>query len=115
MARLTGEALLEHIKRNGGNKSRDELIADAGYVVTRNNKPSLQRTDFMQAFADAQGLSLGPATNPHRRGKEPGYQLKVGPKGMVPVGVSYTSMIGAEPGETLQVEIDGDCIVLSRL
>ena len=113
MARLKGEELIHFITNKGGELDRNSLIAEAGYVVIRNGKPSIQRTDFMQAMAEAQGMTIGPAAVGPGRGKEPGFLLKVGPKGMVPVGAAYTSKIGLDPGEKVQVEIDGDCIVLS--
>ena len=113
MTRLVGQELLDFIKEKGGEMDRNSLYAEAGYVVTRNGKPSLQRTDFMQAFAEAQGMTIGPASAGPGRGKEPGFVLKVGPKGMVPVGAAYTSKINLSPGQHVQVEIDGDCIVLS--
>ena len=113
MARLKGDELLQFIKEQGGEMDRNSLIAEAGYVVTRNGKPSLQRTEFMQSFAEAQGMTIGPASVGPGRGKEPGFLLKVGPKGMVPVGAAYTTKIGLEAGQKVQVEIDGDCIVLS--
>jgi hypothetical protein len=113
MNKLKGEALLQHIKDNGAVLDRNTLIADAGYIVTRNGRPNLQRTQFMQAMADAQGIALGPPSTGPGRGKEPGFVLTVGPKGMVPVGAAYTTMIGLSAGQKVQVEIDGDCIVLS--
>lgn len=113
MARLKGDELVQFIKEKGGEMDRNSLIAEAGYVVTRNSKPSLQRTDFMQAFAEAQGMTIGPASVGPGRGKEPGFVLKVGPKGMIPVGAAYTSKVGLKAGQRVQVEIDGDCIVLS--
>ena len=58
-------------------------------------------------------MTLGPPSVGPGRGKEPGFVLKVGPKGMVPVGAAYTSKIGLAAGQHVQVEIDGDCIVLS--
>lgn len=112
MARLTGEALLEHVKANAG-ADRDEIIESAGYVATRNGKRSLQRTEFFQALSQAQGLEIGPTVPRNNKGKEPGFQLKVGPKGMIPVGPAYTSKIGVKPGGYVNVEIDGDCIVLA--
>jgi hypothetical protein len=112
MSKLKGDELLEHIKEKGALLDRNTLIADAGYIVTRNGRPSLQRTEFMQAMADAQGMTLGPPSAGPGRGKNPGFKLKVGPKGMVPVGAAYTSKIGLTAGQHVLVEIDGDCIVL---
>ena len=92
---------------------RDVVIEQAGYVANRNGRPSLQRTDFFQALSAAQGLSIGPALVREGKGKQPGFKLKVGPKGMVPVVPVYTCKIGVEPGGYVSVEIDGDCLVLA--
>ena len=112
MAKLTGVELLEHVKANAG-ADRDVVIDTAGYVAIRNGKRSLQRTEFFQALSLAQGLEIGPTVPRNNKGKEPGFKLKVGPKGMVPVGPAYTSKIGVEPGGYVSVEIDGDCLVLA--
>lgn len=112
MTRLTGDALLDHVRESHG-MDRDVVIERAGYVANRNGRPSLQRTDFFQALSAAQGLSIGPTLVREGKGKQPGFTLKVGPKGMVPVGPAYTQRIGLNSGDYVKVEIDGDCIVLA--
>lgn len=112
MARLKGDALLEHVKSNLGT-DRDQVIQEAGYVAYRNGRMSLQRTDFFQALSAAQGLDIGPTMTRSGNGKQPTFRLKVGPKGMVPVGSAYTGKINLSPGDYVQVEVDGDCLVLS--
>lgn len=111
---LRGQDLLDYLAKNEG-EERDKLIVGAGYAGTRNGKQSLQRTRFFEALAEANGHKLGPAVAQREsQGKEATYRLRVGPRGLVPVGPAYTSQIGLEPGSYVRVVIDGDAIVLEH-
>jgi len=113
MAKLRGQALLQYLKENAGADER-VLIEGAGYSTTRSGKLSLQRTDFYRAVGDANGLAIGSfsADNSGGNGKEATYLLKVGPKGLVPVGRAYTTQCGMKPGDFVKVIIEDGAIVL---
>ena len=113
MAKLRGQALLQYLKENAGADER-VLIEGAGYSTTRSGKLSLQRTDFYRAVGDANGLAIGSfsADNSGGNGKEATYLLKVGPKGLVPVGRAYTTQCGMKPGQFVKVIVEDDCIIL---
>jgi hypothetical protein len=113
MAKLRGQALLQFLKENAGADER-VLIEGAGYSTTRSGKLSLQRTDFYRAVGDANGLAIGSfsADNSGGNGKEATYLLKVGPKGLVPVGRAYTTQCGMKPGQFVKVIVEDDCIIL---
>jgi hypothetical protein len=113
MAKLRGQALLQYLKENAGADER-VLIEGAGYSTTRSGKLSLQRTDFYRAVGDANGLAIGSfsADNSGGNGKEATYLLKVGPKGLVPVGRAYTTQCGMKPGDFVKVIIEDGVIIL---
>jgi hypothetical protein len=110
--RLTGEALLTFIRQNPDG-DRDALALDAGYYLMRNGKPSVQRTEFLQALTEAHGTPVGRTVPPKgKKGKDPCYKIKVSPKGIAPIGPSYTSQIGVEPGQYVMVTIEDGGIYL---
>ena len=113
MAKLRGQALLQYLKQNAG-ADEHVLIEGAGYSTTRSGKLSLQRTDFYRAVGEANGLAIGSfsADNSGGNGKEATYLLKVGPKGLVPVGRAYTTQCGMKPGDFVKVIIEDGVIIL---
>ena len=60
----------------------------------------------------AQGLDIGPTIVRDNKGKDPSYRLKVGPKGLVPVGSAYTTQIGLNQGDYVKVIVEDDCLIL---
>jgi hypothetical protein len=115
MARLQGEELLDFLKANEG-AELEKLIEGAGYTASRGGRRTLQKSKFFAAFSQANGYNLGSFTvnMPEGLGKEASYRLKVGPKGLIPVSRAYTDQIGLKPGDYVNVEIDGDAILLVR-
>ena len=111
MSKLVGQALIDFVKQHQG-ADRDAVIQDAGYVSMRKGRPSLQRTSFFQALSMAQGLDIGPTIVRDNKGKDPSYRLKVGPKGLVPVGSAYTTQIGLNQGDYVKVIVEDDCLIL---
>ena len=110
--RLTGEALLTFIRQNPDG-DRDALALDAGYFQMRNGKASVQRSEFLQAITEAHGTPVGrTVATKGCKGKEPGYKIKVSPKGIAPIGPSYTSQIGVQPGQFVLVTIEDGGIYL---
>jgi hypothetical protein len=117
MAKLKGQALLEYLDANKG-YDRDKLIEGAGYTSKRGEKVSLQRTQFFEALAAANGHQLGPV--PAKmvgglKGKDATYRLKVGPGGLVPVSRAYTDQCGMTPGSYVTVIIEDGAIVLEKV
>lgn len=115
MARLQGQELLEFLKANEGTEL-EKLVEGAGYTASRGGRRTLQKSKFFAAFSQANGYDLGSFTvkMPDGLGKEPTYRLKVGPKGLIPVSRAYTDQIGVAAGDYVNVEIDGDAIILVR-
>jgi len=111
MAKLKGQELLDYIKANAG---RDEgaIVEGAGYVAMRRGRPNLQRTKFYRAISQANGLMIGDPMPDDRPGKEPTFRLKVGPKGLVPVGRAYTEKCGMEPGTYVNILVEDGCVIL---
>lgn len=115
MARLQGQELLKYLKENEG-VELETLIEGAGYTASRGGRRTLQKSKFFAAFSQANGYDLGTFTvnMPEGLGKEPTYRLKVGPKGLIPVSRAYTTQIGLKHGDYVNVEVDGDCIILVK-
>lgn len=110
--RLTGDALITFIRQNP-NGDRDALALDAGYFVMRHGKASVQRSEFLQAIADAHGTPVGPTiARKGRKGKPPTYKIKISPKGIAPIGPCYTKQIGVEPGQSVLVTVEDGGIFL---
>jgi len=112
MAPLKGQALLDYLAANEG-QDRDALMQGAGYTILRGGKPSLQRTKFFEALAEANGHTIvSPPRSTGANGKVPNYRLKVGPTGLVPVGAAYTEQCNMTPGTFVKVIIEDGVIVL---
>jgi len=110
--KLTGDALITFIRQNPEG-DRDALALDAGYFVMRHGRPSVQRSEFLQAIADAHGTPVGPTViRRGRKGKPPTYRIKVSPKGIAPIGPCYTKQIGVEPGQSVIVTVEDGGIFL---
>ena len=110
--RLHGDELITFLKQNQGG-DRDALALDAGYFVMRHGVKSVERSQFLQAIAEAHGTPVGrQIKRKGARGKKLAYKVKVSPKGITPVGPGYTRQIGVKPGELLKVFIEDGVIVL---
>ena len=95
-------------------EDRDKVIEEAGYWGKRGDKVSLHRTKFFEALAEANGHSLASVNRAAREahGKEASYRLRVGPRGLVPVGAAYTTQCQMQPGSYVKVFIENGAIVL---
>ncbi|MAB74954.1 MAG: hypothetical protein CMO47_00625 [Verrucomicrobiales bacterium] len=106
--KLTGDALIEFAKDNQ-HLSRDELIAQSGYVKTKKGKQGVCRAEYHQAIAAAMGVPIGAPVG-HKR--KPTGRLKVTSKGTLPVGAPYTRLLGLEIGDYVQAKyVDGSLIL----
>lgn len=111
MTPLKGQALLDYLTANEG-QARDAVIEGAGYVIIRGGRPSLQRSKFLVALAEANGHKI---ITPFRSGatvKPPNYRLKVGASGLVPVSGAYTHQCNMPPGSYVKVIIEDGVIIL---
>lgn len=111
--RIHGDELITFLKQNP-NGDRDTLAVDAGYFHMRHGKPSVERSDFMQAIAEAHGTPVGPTITKrgNTKGKPLAYKIKVSPKGITPVGPGYTKQIGVLPGQFVTLYIEDGVIIL---
>lgn len=111
MAKLKGQELLNYVHANAGT-DEGAIIQGAGYFGYRNGKINLQRTKFYRAISQANGLVIGDPMPEERPGKEPTFRLKVGPKGLIPVGRAYTEQCRMKPGTFVKVVIEDGCVIL---
>ena len=111
MAKLKGQELLAYIQERAGT-DEGAIIQGAGYYGYRSGKLNLQRTAFYRAISQANGLVIGDPVPDERPGKEPTFRLKVGPKGLIPVGRSYTEQCNMKPGTFVKVLVEDGCVIL---
>lgn len=98
-------------------EEKDAIVRGAGYVSKRGDKESLQYSRFWEEYAVAQGMEFAhtaaqPKRNSTGLGKEGTYKLKVGTKGIVPVGAFYTRQVNMQPGSIITVVVEDGCLVL---
>lgn len=105
---LTGSALIEFAKDNQ-HLSRDELIAQSGYVRTKNGKQGVMRARYHQALAAAVGVPIGDLVG-HKM--KPTGRIKVTSGGTLPVGAPYTRLLGLKIGDYVHAKyVDGSLIL----
>jgi antitoxin component of MazEF toxin-antitoxin module len=116
-APLKGEALLSYVDAHK-DQPQNATILGAGYWKNTKDKEgnprvSLRKSAFFAAIGEAHGTKVGP-DKPEAEPAErtPNYLLKIGPKGLVPIGAAYTKQIGAEPGSYVKVIIEDGVIIL---
>ena len=107
--KLTGSALIEFAKDNQ-HLSRDELIAQSGYMKIRKGKPSVLRAEYHQAMAEAVGVPIGDPVG-HKR--KPTGRIKVTSKGTLPVGAPYTRLLGLEVGDYVDAKYTDGSLILT--
>lgn len=111
--KLTGQELIESLKENADLDAREQMT-QAGYYKVRDGKYSYLKTAFYKAISEAQGVKLAkePYSPPTRKLN---YEVKVTPRGIVPVSQCYTSQIGIEPGDYCKIEVEDDLLILTRI
>lgn len=107
---LTGQDLLRYLELNKG-QPRDEVIKGAGYTTIRGGKETLQKQMFFDAMAEAHGHELVTPES-SSEGKGATYRLKVGPRGLIPVGGFYSRSCSMEPGSYVKVVLEDGAIIL---
>ena len=99
---LTGQALLDFVKRMSPEISRSELCIQAGYsrVDARGNTvPKLNQ--FQNALLEAQGLFMQTG---RRRTKSLTYKSHVHANGAIMITKRYTDTLGITPGSSVEIE-----------
>ena len=111
--KLTGSELIGFLNENSEMDAREQML-QAGYCKVRDGKTSYLKTAFYKAISEAQGVKLAkePYSPPTRKLN---YEVKVTPRGIVPVSQCYTSQIGIEPGDYCKIEIEDDLLILTRV
>jgi hypothetical protein len=109
---LTGSELLAKVKELG-QAPRDQIAIACGYV-NKAGKPAF--TAFFEALNAAHGLALAPATSTRkpRAGKPLSWNVAVAKSGMIPISAGYSSLLGLEPGDRVDIRQDGDSLVLTK-
>ena len=106
---LSGEELLSYVQRNE-RLNQQELAEGAGYTrVTKTGRRQVLVKQFYNALLAAQGMDIPVGKSP---GKVAAFETTVHRSGVILLGKTYSQKFGLEPGDTLEIEIDGDAIRL---
>lgn len=112
MAELTGKALLEKVKELG-HLSVKEQARVCGYTSqSTKGRERIDAQKFLQQIAIAHGLTFG-AKKEKSLGRSPSGIISVQAKGQVLLGPAYTSLLGVQPGDSLQVKVVRGKILVS--
>jgi hypothetical protein len=106
---LVGQELVSFVKANP-DLNQQELAEEAGYSrVTKTGRKQLLVKRFYHALLAAQGtkISVGKAL-----GKTASYSTTVHKSGIILLGKTYSEKFGLEPGDVLDIDVEGDCIRL---
>lgn len=108
---LTGDELKAKLAELGQVDEAAAALA-CGYV-TKNGKASL--ASFRQAQLEAHGLALSkPKGAGGRKGRALSFNVTTSAKGNIVLSGGYSSLIGIEPGEQVQIAHQGDALILTK-
>lgn len=106
---LTGQDLLDFVTANP-DLTPKQLAGEAGYIrQTESGKEQILEKAFTHALLSAKGLPLKAAK---AQGKTAKFETTVHASGVILVGKTYVERFGVEPGTTMAIELDEDCIRL---
>jgi hypothetical protein len=110
---LEGQALLEYAKANASTPEKD-LILGAGYAkVGEDGKVAILKSKYYKAISIANGFAPAPPERKPPTPRTPGGLIRVGPKGLIPIGTAYTRMVDTmKPGVYVSVYEDNGVLVL---
>jgi hypothetical protein len=106
---LTGQALLSFVKDNP-DMDQCELARATGYVrSTTSGNERLLTKQMCEELLSAKGLDIKPNKKP---GKVAQFSTTVHRSGVILIGKSYSRKFGVEPGDSLTIVLEDDCIRL---
>jgi hypothetical protein len=106
---LTGAELIDFVKTSESANDM-ELARAAGYVrTTKTGKDQVLKKAFMNALLAAKGIERPMGRGP---GKTARYETSVHKNGVILIGKTYSEVFGLNPGDFLDIVIEGDCIKL---
>jgi len=100
---LTGEELKAKFEGLRASDATEDQAAIACGYVTAEGKPLVRR--FKDALQEAHGLALPKATKA-RAGKPLSWNVAVSKTGVIPVSAGYSSLLGLEPGDRVDITHD---------
>jgi hypothetical protein len=99
---LTGPDLLAKVKELG-QAPRDQIAIACGYT-RKDGKPAF--TAFFEALNAAHGLVLPPVAAKPKKGKPLAWNVAVSKTGVIPVSAGYSTLLGLEPGDRVDIAHD---------
>jgi len=113
---LTGQALLEQVKKLA-NKSKEEKARACGYyTVTKNGLERVNMMKFLNALIDAEGINIDSQQSENGRGgRKASYRITVQSNGNLLIGSAYTKQMGLEPGDVFEITVGRKHIHLKQV
>ena len=107
---LTGQELIAFVKANA-EMDQSELAHAAGFTrVDKNGKERIMAKRFCEALLEAKGVGMRVGRKP---GKTAQFQTTVHKTGVILLGKTYSKEFGLEPGDVLDINLEGDSIRLT--
>ena len=107
---LTGQELIAFVKANA-EMDQSELAHAAGFTrVDKNGKERIMAKQFCEALLEAKGVGMRVGRKP---GKTAQFQTTVHKTGVILLGKTYSKEFGLEPGDVLDINLEGDSIRLT--
>lgn len=113
---LTGQALVEQVKKLA-NKSKEEKARACGYyTVTKNGLERVNMMKFLNALIDAEGINIDSQQSENGRGgRKASYRITVQSNGNLLIGSAYTKLMGLEPGDVFEITVGRKHIHLKQV
>ncbi|AFY72291.1 hypothetical protein Syn7502_00118 [Synechococcus sp. PCC 7502] len=111
---LEGEALLQKVKELE-HLSKEEKAKACGYsTVTKTGKDRINSMKFLNALMEAANIKLD-TKGSTKGGRSASYRVSVQKNGNLLIGSAYTSQMGLNPGDELEIRLGRKHIQLKPL
>ncbi len=112
---LTGEALLNKVKKLG-DQTKEEKARICGYfTVTKDGTERVSMMQFQNALLEAAGIDLDERESSGSRGRTASYRITVQANGNLLIGAAYTSQMNLQPGDEFEISLGRKRIRLRQI
>lgn len=111
---LKGEALLQRVKELE-HLSKEEKAKACGYsTITKTGKVRINSIKFLNAVMEAADIKLASKTHV-KGGRNASYRVSVQKNGNLLIGSAYTTQMGLNPGDELEIRLGRKHIHLKQV
>ena len=113
---LTGEELIEKVKKLGDLSKEEKARACGYYTVTKNGIERVNMMKFLNALIDAEGIELDSSVNgTGRGGRSASYRISVQSNNNLLIGSAYTKKMGLKQGDEFEITLGRKHIHLKQI